>query len=342
MVLYSHSWREALFYAIKLDKMFSMSTYDIVKNAKDLADADEALNYEIRRLPADKIQSMLSIKPNLFDGIAPSLIEQLRQNFDDAQLPDDAFEWIEKDLRICAFCYHFLVKKSGEIDEYNINDKDKKPLRIRDTRSPLVLTNRYVTIEQFLNANDCFRVPYIRSINVTTDNHIQRLSGIKTAFRHSEVDSIGQHEILRLLSEAWKMVFNDQRSMDFKKWFDAKDTTQIEWLNSYMKKKFTHFHLPWEPASDEEIYFALQADFDYQFLINPTLTEALFSKARLAWNQRKFQNKNCGTKSRAISMSERTNKRLDWLAKHQDKKINATIKALIDSEFEHLGGPSKL
>ncbi|MCE2573917.1 hypothetical protein [Motilimonas eburnea] len=94
--------------------------------------------------------------------------------------------------------------------------------------------------------------------------------------------------------------------------------------------------------SDSEKYLAIQSYFDYQFLFHPTETQLLFLKLRPAWNQREFQSKNNGIKSRGISMSERTTKRLNWLAKSKDQKINTTIKELIDQEFEFLGGPSKL
>ncbi|MBB1465633.1 hypothetical protein H5300_20390 [Vibrio sp. SG41-7] len=50
-----------------------------------------------------------------------------------------------------------------------------------------------------------------------------------------------------------------------------------------MEKQDKYFRLPWDPATNEEHYLALKAEFDYAFLQDPKENKYLFTQARLAW-----------------------------------------------------------
>lgn len=331
MELQINSWREALFIASELNDLFYMNIYDDVKESRSIEHATDDIYNAIEVIKLDDISSKTNIKVNKFDGVASSIIKYLKNEFTDKQqLPKDEFEWIKNDPKTCAFINHFLYINSGEIYDYKSDS-----IRIKDTQLPLVYSKYPLSLHRFLNSRDRIRLPYIRKRQALFGNHLERFNAIVTAFKYSEINLDGQIYILKLLKEAVAEIFSNKENATFKNWLNFEDEKQIDWLVSYLKKQDS-LRMPWKPINIKEKYLAVIADFDYQFLINPKQTGLIFNKVRQAWNQRKFQNKTDGTKSRSISMTKRTRERLDSLAKEKDIKINAVIKELIDKEYEAL------
>ncbi|ORT49516.1 hypothetical protein ST37_14060 [Vibrio sp. qd031] len=338
------SWREGFFYARELDGLLRLGCVVELNHIRNLREAEDYLSGILFNMPqteASEVVNNLGIKTNLFDDKYP-LATHLKSKFSEKhQLPNDAYLLMEGNLTFCAFCYQFLYFNSSHIGD-EIKDNEGKVLDPKHSRQPLIKTNTFPRLPTFLENRDLIRIPSIVKRTLTPNTISDLINCIKTAFNESEIDIIGQKYILDLLADAWKKTSRSEYCKKFNKWLNIEDTNQISWLQEYFIKKSPDRALPWEPTNINDYYYIQHAEFHYHYLIKFTSAKLFFQEARSAWNQRKFQNKNKGTKSRSISMSERTNKRLNWLAENKDQKINAVIKELIDLEFEHLGGPSKL
>lgn len=334
----SRSWREAEFY-------LSNFTND------EISWMNEISRCNIKEQPIIKIDELMReclvnkeregrLEGVIFlDGVS-LFIKKAKDTFETKyQLIDESFQWLKKEKRACAFCFNLLNSEGLSYFSNVITDE-------LNSHEPFL--HRKGTIERSFythsikNLNRIINIPLNNLMeNVSIHDHESRFDLIVTSFKYCEVDLEGQLQIMKFLSNSWADTLENENTVKLYKWFDNNDL-QVEWLFQYLRKQIYSFALPWKTINNEELYIALQAYFDYQFLVDPLKTESLFLKIRPAWNQRKHQNKNEGTKSRGISMTERTNKRLDWLASHNDKKINVLIKELIDKEFTLTGGPSKL
>ncbi len=337
--LVSKSWREAVFYAYQLKYMFDIDSKSLIDKAYDLREADDFLHQEISRFRPEEIKKALrNSHSNLYDNDFKSeLFSSLKKSFDEEeQLTNDNFEWIKNDNRICAFCYYFLKTHTLHRRDKDGNDdlkRDRYALQSQEKRKNL---------NSILDRNNSIRLFEIHDRKLEHNSHKERLKIIKSAFLYGEIELEGQQYIMSLLLEAWTKSLKEETNIKLYKWLNGKNNQQVTWLCDYIKKQDSMFYLPWDPINEEERYIALQAELDYVFIKNPRENKYLFIQARLAWNQMTARNKKNGPKSRGISMSERTSKRLNWLTAHKDEKINAVIKELIDNEFEFLGGPSKL
>lgn len=337
--LVSRSWREAVFYAYQLKDMFDIDSRRLINSADDLRQADDFLRRYISSFSAESIRKALAItsQRSAGDDLKAGLISFLQKTFDEKeQLNNDDFKWIKDDPRICAFCYYFLKRSSLRAPREEDSDDlkwERYALESEAERKDLIA---------ILNRENSLTLYGIHTRVTKPHSHKDRFKIIKAAFASGEIDLPGQQYIMGLLSDAWTKSLNEETNKKFSKWINGKDSQKVIWLCDYVKKQSTMFYLPWDPVNDEERYLALQAEFDYEFLLQPVKYESLFIKARLAWNQVTARNKKNGPKSRGISMSERTSKRLDWLVTQKDEKINAVIKELIDKEFELLNGPERL
>jgi hypothetical protein len=290
---------------------------------------------------AAEVLKKLGKKTNQFDDQYP-LTTHLKSKFsDEQQLPDSAYQWMEDNLKACAFCYQFLYLTSYRYGD-EITDYEGEVLDPKYSRQPLMKTNTFPRLPDFLEKGDRIRIPSITKRQLTPNTISDLINCIKAAFKESEVDVAGQEYILTLVAEAWKETSTINECSSFNKWFDINMPEQISWLKEYHAKKKPHIRLSWDSVNEQDYFYILHAEFYYHSLMNKTSATLFLKEVRNGWSQRKFQNKNKGTKSRSISMSERTNKRLDWLVKNKDQKINVVIKELIDQEFQFLGGPSNL
>jgi hypothetical protein len=341
------SWREGFFYARELDRLLGSGCIEELNHIHNLRDAKSYLSdilFNVSYAKAAEVLKKLGKKTNPFDDRYP-LTTYLKNKFsNEQQLPDSAYQWIEDNQRACAFCYHFLQKRAGEFNFRGFKLEGENGYRVtpKDSRSALTNTNQKPNYHEFIKSHNLIRTPHIFSRECLNDNHSERLTSIKLALKNSEVSLENQKYLILLLRDAWKEVLSNSSIEKFHRWLTEDSLLKSKYINNYFTNKYDHFTLPWKPVDDSEEFTAIHAHFDYYFLINHDITEARFHQARSAWNQRKFQNKNKGNKSRSISMSERTNKRLDWLVKNKDQKINVVIKELIDQEFKFLGGPSNL
>lgn len=336
-VLVSKSWREAIFYAYSLKDMFDVDSSSLIRTAEDLKQADYFLLRDISSFSTESIRkSLVNVSQKLAENdLKAELISFLQKSFNEKeQLNNDAFEWIKNDKRICSFCYYFLIKNSrhGPKEEGVDLKSNRNALEQRPGRSVL---------NSLLDRQNSIRLFKIHDRAVVVNSHKDRFKIIKFAFLNSEIALDEQQYIMSILSEAWVKSLHEVTNIKFSKWLNGKNHQKVTWFCDYIKKQESMFYLPWEPINDEELYLALQAEFDYSFLSVPKENKYLFTQARLAWNQVTARNKKNGSKSRGISMSGRTSKRLDWLAAHKDEKINVVIKKLIDKEFESLDGPEK-
>ncbi|MEZ9652339.1 hypothetical protein BCU32_016820 [Vibrio lentus] len=337
--LVSSSWREAVFYAYQLKDMFDIDSRELINSADDLRQADNFLRRDISSFSAESISKALASASHKSagDDLKAELISFLQKTFNEQeQLKNDDFKWIKDDFRICAFCYYFLKRHTlhspREEDIENLK-RDRYALQHQADRSSL---------NDILDRKNSMRLFKSNTREIEPNSHRDRFQIVKSAFLYCEIELSGQQYIMSLLSEAWTKSLKEETNKKFSKWLNGKDHKKVEWLCDYVEKQDKYFRLPWDPATNEEHYLAIQAEFDYAFLEDPKENKYLFTQARLAWNQMTARNKKNGPKSRGISMIERTSKRLDWLAEHKGEKINAVIKELIDKEFEQLNGPEKL
>ncbi len=338
------SWREGFFYARELDLLLGLGCVEELNHIHNLRDAESYLSdilFNVSYAKAAEVLKKLGKKTNQFDDQYP-LTTYLKSKFsNEEQLPDSAYQWMEDNPKACAFCYQFLYKTST-LSEIDVWGEGRKRLNPKYTRQPLCHTNKYPTLHQFLKYNDSIRTTKIRS-RVQAPKTINDLSEcIKSSLRCSEIDVFGQQYIVDLLAEAWTYSSQEKHCVKFDRWLEKNNKKKILWFKEYAFKRFPNYPLSWFPTNDQDYYYVFHANFHFLSLIRPSDAILFFKDARSSWNQFNFRNKSIGSKSRSISMSERTNKRLDWLAKNKDQKINAVIKELIDLEFEHLGGPSKL
>ncbi|MCE2573911.1 hypothetical protein [Motilimonas eburnea] len=153
MDLKPYSWREALFYAEKLDEKYSLRLTSSLYACESLGEAIEVLNASLHNF-VDK-ETYNNDEASL-EGVRQEkdseIINQLKERFSAAgQLPKSAFQWIESDTRACSFIYHFLAMKNGydgrifqHFDPYidSCIQKDK------DSRSPLLTTTRKLDLNQ--------------------------------------------------------------------------------------------------------------------------------------------------------------------------------------------------
>lgn len=342
--LITKSWREAYFYTSRLSELFLSYPKGTIHKMNDLSKVNLEMKHFIDYLSDEEAGQALQKTPstNPFDTIQSDLIAHLKEAFDrEDQLSNDVFDWLKKNHRACAFSYHFLKNNN----HYKRTDKREERAYLNDlkeNRQALIGTTHNTNLNGILNQNYPMRLFNIHENNLLPTSHKQRFEIIRDAFTFGEIAIDGQQYLMRLISEAWSIALKNKSNVRFSRWLVSKDTYQVEWLSNYIEQQFDKYYLPWEAVGDEESHSALQAYFDYQFLLSPKDTENLFVyKIRPAWNQRKHQNKPNGTKSRGVSMTERTRNRLDWLVKEKDMKINAIIKELVDQEYEALNGSSK-
>jgi len=345
-MLTSKSWREAYFYTNRLSDLFLSYPKGEIHDINNLSKVDLEMKHFIDYLSDEEIGEALQVpqSSNAFDTLKPELITRLREDFDrEDQLPNEAFDWLKKNHRACAFSYHFFKINTAHKSTTQNLDNRKNLNNLKQNRQALVREQNGLNLSAMLNERALMRLFNIHDSASLPNSHKQRFEIIKQAFETGEVSIDGQQYLMRLLSEAWSTTLKNKSNVQFSRWLVSKDSYQVEWLSNYVEQQCDKYYFPWETIGEEESHKALQAYFDYQFLLSPKDTENLFTyKIRPAWNQRKHQNKPNGTKSRGVSMTQRTRDRLDWLVKEKDIKINAVIKDLIDQEFEALGGPSKL
>ncbi|HHF3141668.1 hypothetical protein [Vibrio sp. 779(2023)] len=335
------SWREGFFYAHELDLLLGLNCGKILNRIRDLKDAERYLRTLLSKISNAEIVNKLGKNPHQFND-KHTLVTHLKSKFsEEHQLPNDAYQWLEDNLKACAFCYQFLYLRSCRSDDKIIDDAGKA-LNPKYLRQPLIKTTTFPRLPSFLRNRDRIRIPLIRHRKLTPNTISELIDCIKTSFKESEIDIAGQEYILALVADAWKEASTKNECSSFSKWFNIDIPEQTSWFKEYYAKKYPNIQLSWNSVNEQDYFYILYAEFCYLCLIDLTFAKLLLKEARNSWNQRNFQSKNKGTRSRSISMSERTNKRLDWLVNNKDKKINAFIKELIDLEFEHLGGPSKL
>ncbi|RJG50577.1 hypothetical protein [Motilimonas pumila] len=337
--LVSRSWREAVFYAYQLKDMFDIDSKYLIDRADSLEKADDFLLQDITSFSTESIQKALASMGQKTTGndLKAELISFLQKTFNEKeQLNNDDFKWIKDDPRICAFCYYFLKRHTlhspREEDIENLK-RDRYALKTKAERKDL---------RAILKRKNSLKLFEIHTRITMPHSHKDRFKIIQSAFLCGEIELSGQQYIMNLLKEAWTKSLQEETNKKFSKWLNGKDNNKVEWLCDYAKKQDRMFYLLWDPINDEEHYLALKAEFDYAFLQQPEKYESLFIKARLAWNQMTARNKKDGPKSRGISMSKLTSKRLDWLVAHKNEKITTVIKELIDKEFEQLKGPKDL
>ncbi|TKG17717.1 hypothetical protein [Vibrio lentus] len=334
------SWREGFFYASELDVLLGLDCSEELNRTRSLREAEDYLSGILFNIPsaeAKKIVNKLGKKTNRFDDTYP-LVTHLKSKFsDEHQLPNSAYQWMEDNLKACAFCYQFLYQNSSRNDD-KIKDNEGRLLDPRFLRQPLIDIDTYPKLNSFLKNRDRIRIPVIRHRKLTPNTISDLVNCIKTSFEESDIDVTGQKYILDLVADAWKEASKINECSSFNKWFDINMTDQISWLKEYHEKKFSHIRLSWYSVNEQDFFYILHAEFYHLGLIDLTSAKLFLKEARNGWSQRKFHSKNKGTRSRGISMSERTNQRLDWLAKNKDNKINAVIKELIDREYENMGG----
>jgi hypothetical protein len=284
---------------------------------------------------AAEVVNKLGKKTNQFDDKHP-LVTHLKSKFsEDHQLSDDDYQWMEDNPKSCAFCYQFLYLNSCRYDD-KITDIEGIVLDPKHSRQPLIKTNTFPRLPDFLENRDRIRIPSIIKRQLTPNTISDLIKCIKTAFKESEVDLAGQKYILTLVADAWKEALKTDECSSFSKWFDIDTPEQTSWFKEYHAKKYPNIQLSWDSVNEQDYFYILYAEYCYLCLIDLTFAKLLLKEARNGWSQRKFQSKNKGTRSRSISMSDRTNKRLDLLAKKKDQKINALIKELIDREYDEI------
>ncbi len=240
----------------------------------------------------------------------PKVIE--RNNFIDEMislcdkyiLPDDEFDWVKKDKRICFWLW-LKVRDEKDIDTFYMGLS--KPIRktydsfnINDT--PLNTKERYNLITSFFD-------------NLNID--------VKTI---REYLSKSKKEVIDIINN--KINFN---------WLKIDNKEQCDWALRYIRNKDPIIFNKYITSTEcpEEIYLSVIASFD-SWQTSAAEKELFLIKIKKAWSQKKYRDEISDKKLLNTYISQDAKRKLDRLTKGSKKKINEVIEDLINKEYEKL------
>ncbi|SBS25411.1 hypothetical protein MSP8887_00192 [Marinomonas spartinae] len=314
-VLHAHSWIEANFYALELDKRYDNGNEirDLIDDCKTLSRANRAINRSVKQVE-DQTHTEVPLRE-----IENSFLKAER-------LSDGEFLYLKTSYRACGFILTFLLKESRreilDDNRYNLSPFHDEGMRLWP--GPKEYLKRPISLK--------LNIPRDGLRSLTELNSRYRL--IRKIFLRSNINLKGQEYLFDLVTQLWDKCYSSSDHRKLVKWFDQKNPNQIESCIDYLSKNTRRFSLPWKPISENESYHALVAYFDYHLLMHPLETELTIKKMKASWNQKKFREKTKGKRPYSVSMTDRTKTRLTWLVEQDDSNISDVIKKLIDERYE--------
>ncbi|MCU8034749.1 MAG: hypothetical protein WC024_10660 [Shewanella sp.] len=248
--------------------------------------------------------------------ITPQELAKLKETFEkEGQLQPDEFKWLDKkEERFWNWAWSFLKvysQPNSYPSEQGLHAFTGYPYGYH--------------MDNFKSNYPIIRIDY-RAFDKDVTDLTKRIEQIKLAFKSGEADLQSQREIIQLIHNLWKPIFNNKI---ITKWLEIKDQIQVDWVWDYLQalENPPHKNTLWLPSTDAEKYSAIVSFFD---LIEEDDTKQLITmKIKKAWSQKKFRDKSEGKKAYSISMSTKTKTRLNQLADHYDLKITDIIDKLI-------------
>jgi len=290
------SWREYNFYIERLKGSIPTLKY---KGINQIIDACEQ-----KRNDNDTQKcSLFEYTKNMNGTIAKSgvpgldnLVKRTQTAFEETQLSDDNFKWIDKkDERLCnwVWCY---IKNSPYILEAS---------------SPIQRLNH--------------------KILKTNKRSSERYKGIIKSFLQAELHRDEQFTAIESIHQEWVNYVYPYD--EFIKWFKANNSTQVDWVLKYIKNYQSYeIDIAWQPATQTDQKNAIITTMD--LWDNNAEKELFLNKIKKAWSQKKFRDKPNGKKPYSFSMTEKTKQRLDELAELKELNLNEVIEQLIRKEHE--------
>jgi hypothetical protein len=258
-VLHAHSWIEADFYALELDKRYDNENEirDLIDDCKTLSRANRTINRSVKQIE-DQAHTEVPLRE-----IENSFLKAERLN-------DDEFLYLKTSYRACGFILTFLLKESrreiSDDNRYNLS-----PFHDKNMRS-------WPTPKQYLKnpAQLKLNIPRDNLRSLTELNSRYRL--IRKIFLRSNINLGGQEYLFDLVTQLWDKCLSSSDHRKLVQWFDQKNHDQIHSCIYYLNNNTNRFSLPWNPVSDNECYHALVAYFDYHLLMHPLETELTIKK----------------------------------------------------------------
>lgn len=327
--LEAKSWREAIYYANRLEKEINIDAKEIIKSTETSHALNKKLNEEIQSF-VDRIN---------IEG----LLKKLKNDFNNfQQLSDDDFFWLNKNDRAIGFCVIFLkmhhslnpIKENNEEPGRFNNNAFEGQRRLLHSEKKLTRTTP-LTVEHFLrNPGKYLRVSLPKNANLNSQNN--RIDFIKNSFKNSNINLKGQKYIIWFLSELWGECYQSKNNYDFIKWLKRDDEEKVNFCLNYQLSYDKDNQLPWLPINMNEKYLALVAIFDYKSLINSDEFDLLIKKIKSAWNQKTYRDRSKEKKSGTLLIKEETKERLSHIAKEKGYSNQKMIKYLIDEQYEKI------
>ena len=222
-------------------------------------------------------------------------------------LPKEKFDWIKVDERHCFFIW------------LSVRNRYNPDLTVSQYRDKRIKWNEQTLYDQM-------------RLDINPASTKARYESIIRFF-----DTLGASvNDIELYFSFLKEALNNINSYSFT-WLDEKDEEQCQWAWDYIKKSDNGIYNRYiqTPIGENERYLFVIASFDYWYAHADTKLRFL-DKMRNAWMQKKHRSKQVKENRKPLNtnLDEEVKKRLNLLAKLQNKTISETLEDMINQAYE--------
>lgn len=232
------------------------------------------------------------------------LLKEIKHKYHLRKLNNTQLVWIKSNSRACYWLW-LKIKIDNDIEVY-----------------------RFGETQLIKNANKLKKTP----IPMDAHTHEERFSYLKTYLDYWPITTDEKVGELAKIHDRWAHVFNRHEPL---KRLSPKDKERCYWTWNYMEnsEKFPIMSSI-TPANLTEIDCALKAVIDvYTSRIGIDLMDLFMLRMNKAWSQKTYRNKLVDKKPLNTYISTSAKKRLDAIAKKNNKKINELIEEMINTTY---------
>jgi hypothetical protein len=227
------------------------------------------------------------------------------------------------------------------LDDYNWQSSEKVNLLLdiqNRMQNQLLEDTKYewIDIKNNLQCSWCWNYLYSNK-RIIAGNHAPTLTERRKHLIYS-LDNWAENfktkgHLLVEMENHWIKIFRSISKFD---WLEPKNTSQCKWAWEKLKNGNPNRALPQlTPRCDSEYYCAVIVSI-LEISQNDDTTTLFVEKLKRAWRSKTYRDRLNGKKTYNIVMSVDIKEKLDKLAKHNEKKINATLESIIDREYRRI------
>ncbi|KAE8440070.1 hypothetical protein [Vreelandella piezotolerans] len=277
-----------------------MSGRDFVFYAHLLSSSFKIFN-AVTSTPGACMQEVLSYLSRYTGSDRSEQINWLNSQRNLSLLPDEHFEWIKIDERVCCWAWGWLMTSHLSSPVFN-NDGSMS----------------YPPTTEFQN-----------SLKTFPTNTRERFNSIVYFFDTRSVNLEEKKQDIEKMKATWMSVLDSPHPLKF---IDPSNELQCAWAWEYLQKHGASMSI-FSPTNNKEKYLSAVASMDLAGVHRDTKRIFLMNMKK-ACDQKKYREKLKGKKPLNTFINEDSKQRLNWLAKQRGQNINKTLEWLIDKEYD--------